>query len=200
MQSVDIRPLKQRMRSEIKEWRRSMSPEQKAAYDAKILDRILALREFQACKTVLTYVSLPIEVDTKDLIAQSWAMGKRVVVPRCVENSRKMQFYYIDSFDQLKSQSFGVLEPIPEQCELFEDDRDSICIVPALAYDKRGFRLGYGAGYYDRFLSHYHGAKIGIVYTKNLKKRLYSGRYDVPVDLIVTEKRLWIPLADSKKR
>lgn len=199
MQSVDIRPLKQRMRSDIKEWRRSMSSDVKSAYDQKICKRIMGLKEFEACSTVLTYVSLPIEVETKQFIVRCLEAGKRVAVPRCVENSRLMEFYYIESFDQLKPQSFGVLEPIKEKCEPFEDQGESICIVPALAYDKRGFRLGYGAGYYDRFLSNYSGMKIGVVYAENLKKKLYNGRYDVPVDLIVTEKRLWIPFTARKK-
>lgn len=200
MQGLDIRPLKQRMRKEIKEWRRSLDIETKAAYDRKILEKLLALREYETCEAVLTYVSLPIEVGTMELIAQSLAKGKRVAVPRCVENTRKMEFYLIDSFEQLEPGAFGVLEPIKEKCRLFEDWNNSICIVPALAYDKRGFRLGYGAGYYDRFLSGYPGMKIGIVYAENLKRRLHSGRFDVPVDLIVTEKRLWTPRSVRKKR
>lgn len=199
MQGIDIRPLKQRMRKEIKDWRRSMSAEAKAAYDEKILEKLLSMREYQTCKTVLTYVSLPIEVDTLSLITRALADGKRVAVPRCVDDSRLMEFYYIESLDQLAIRTFGVLEPVIERCELVQDFGDSICIVPALAYDKAGYRLGYGAGYYDRFLSGYPGAKIGVVYAQNLRKRLWSGRYDVPVDLIITEKRLWNSAAVQKR-
>lgn len=199
MQGIDIRPLKQRMRNEIKDWRRSMSAEEKAACDSKILDRLLSLREYQACRMVLTYVSLPIEVDTLHLIARALADGKRVGVPRCVEDSRLMEFYLIKSLDQLVPRTFGVLEPMKEQCELVRDFEESVCIVPALAYDRAGYRLGYGAGYYDRFLSGYPGTKIGIVYAQNLRKRLWSGRYDVPVDLVITEKRLWNSAAAFKR-
>lgn len=200
MQGIDIRPLKQRMRNEIKDWRRSMSAEMKDAYDGRILEKLLSIREYQACKLVLTYVSLPIEVDTLRLIVRALADGKRVAVPRCVDGSRLMEFYFIESLGQLAPRTYGVLEPIKECCEPVRDFQDSICIVPALAYDRAGCRLGYGAGYYDRFLSGYPGAKIGIVYEQNLRKRLWSGRYDVPVDLILTEKRLYKPVPAQKKR
>ncbi len=176
-----------------------MSAEAKAAYDEKILEKLLSMREYQTCKTVLTYVSLPIEVDTLSLITRALADGKRVAVPRCVDGSRLMEFYYIESLDHLATRTYGVLEPVIERCELVRDFGDSICIVPALAYDKAGYRLGYGAGYYDRFLSGYPGAKIGVVYAQNLRKRLWSGRYDVPVDLIITEKRLWNSAAVQKR-
>ncbi len=200
MRGIDIRPLKQRMRDEIKDWRRSMSAETKAAYDSKILEKLLSVREYQACKIVLTYVSLPIEVDTLRLILRALADGKRVAVPRCVDDSRLMEFYFIESLDQLVPRTFGVLEPIKERCELVRDFQDSICIVPALAYDRAGYRLGYGAGYYDRFLSGYPGVKIGIVYARNLRRRLWSGRYDIPVDLILTERRLYSPVPIQQRR
>ncbi|MEY8438385.1 5-formyltetrahydrofolate cyclo-ligase [Anaerotruncus colihominis] len=191
MQGVDIRPLKQRLRAEIKEWRRAMAPEKKQAADARILRRVTGLREYASCGTVLTYVSKPIEVDTIALIERALADGKRVAAPRCVEGRREMEIFLIRSLEDLAPQTFGVLEPVRERCALLESFEDSICIVPALAYDRRGYRLGYGAGYYDRFLSLYTGPKIGVIYAHNLRPRLWHGRYDVPVDLIVTESRLF---------
>lgn len=192
MQGIDIRPLKQRLRGEIKAWRRGMPPQQKAADDCAILQKLVALREYRECHTVLTYVSLPIEIDTLALIARALEDGKRVAVPRCVENTKRMEFYYISGMESLAPQTFGVLEPVRERCELLQVHEGSICIVPALAYDRAGYRLGYGAGYYDRFLSAYAAPKIGVTYTQNLRKKLWHGRFDVPVDLIVTEKKLFV--------
>ena len=167
-----------------------MTPEKKQAADARILRRVTGLHESASCGTVLTYVSKPIEVDTIALIERALADGKRVAAPRCVEGRREMEFFLIHSLEDLAAQTFGVLEPVRERCVLLEDFEGSICIVPALAYDRRGYRLGYGAGYYDRFLSQYTGPKIGVIYAHNLRPRLWHGRYDVPVDLIVTESRL----------
>lgn len=190
MQKVDIRPLKKRLREEIKEQRRGMSPEAKAAADAKILDRLCGMREYGACKTLLTYVSLPIEVDTLKLIERALLDGKRVAVPRCVPGTRQMEFYVITDMEDLMPQTYGVLEPKPEVCSLLDNYDQSICIVPALAYDRMGYRLGYGAGYYDRFLSGYPGRKIGLVYQEHLRRWLWHGRYDITVDLVLTQKQL----------
>lgn len=191
MRKIDIRPLKQKLRGEIKEWRKSLSPESKGQADRRILDRLRSLREYEGCETVLAYVSLPIEVDTLNLIQAAWQDGKKVAAPRCVPGTRDMEFFLISSFEQLEPQTFGVMEPVPHKCEKLVQFHNSICIVPALAYDRQGYRLGYGAGYYDRFLSGYPGEKIGIVYQENMRQHLWHGKYDVQVDLIITEKRLW---------
>ena len=200
MQRVDIRPLKQKLRREIKQWRREMPSEQKKLADGRILGRVTGLREYAECHTLLTYVSLPIEVDTLRLISHAFADGKKVAAPRCVEGTHEMEFYEISSMDDLARQTFGVLEPVRERCRRLTDFSGSVCLVPALAYDRAGYRLGYGAGYYDRFLSVYPGPKIGLVYAQNLRRSLWKGRYDVPVDLIVTEARLFVPQAAGAER
>lgn len=190
MHPIDIRPLKQRLREETRRWRSSIPPGEKDRLDSRIFRRLTGLREYASCRTLLTYVSKPIEVDTLALIHAALAGGKRVAVPRCVEGSRRMEFYLIRSLEDLAPQSFGVLEPLRDRCRLLTDFRNSICVVPAFAYDREGYRLGYGAGYYDRFLSRFSGPKIGIVYSHDMHTRLWHGRYDVPVDLIVTDARI----------
>lgn len=139
-------------------------------------------------------------MDTLGLIARAFADGKKVAAPRCIEGTHEMEFYEISSMDDLAPQTFGVLEPVRERCRLLADFSGSVCLVPALAYDRAGYRLGYGAGYYDRFLSVYPGPKIGLVYAQNLRRSLWKGRYDVPVDLIVTEARLFVPQAAGPAR
>ena len=101
-----------------------------------------------------------------------------------------MDFYCIRSLEDLAPRTFGVLEPLPERCRKLTDFNQCLCIGPALAYDREGFRLGYGAGYYDRFLSRFPGPKIGIVYAGNMRFQLWHGQHDISVDLVVTEKRL----------
>ena len=82
---------------------------------------------------------------------------------------------------------FGILEP-NENLPILHDTRDAICIVPAFCNDFRGYRVGYGGGYYDRYLSSFSGAKIGVNFSDCVRPRLISGRYDVPVDLLVTDR------------
>ena len=113
-----------------------------------------------------------------------------------------MEFYYLRSFDEdLESGAFGVLEPKIGRCEKMTDFSNSICIVPGLAFDNEGYRLGYGKGYYDRFLCNYPGVKIGICYASCVKRELPHGFYDVPVGILVTDRYLHrVKLQNSRFR
>ncbi|MFA5658599.1 MAG: 5-formyltetrahydrofolate cyclo-ligase, partial [Oscillospiraceae bacterium] len=114
--------------------------------------------------------------------------GKKVAVPKCIDGTRLMDFYLINGIENLEAATFGVLEPITRQCVKAEKFDNSICIVPGLAFDLDGFRLGYGKGHYDRFLSTYDGKTIGISYCCCVTDRLPKGRYDKNVNLLITEK------------
>ena len=151
--------------------------------------RLFSLHQYQAADTVLTYVSKDSEPDTFRIIKRAWRDGKKVAVPRCIDNTCEMTFYYITSFKQLASGSFGVMEPKPAQCQPWEGDgQGSICIVPGMAFDCEGFRLGYGKGYYDRFLSGYHGFTVGLCYSKCVRWSLPRSKYDRPVAILVTDR------------
>ncbi len=184
----DIRPEKAALRSAAIEWRKSLSRSEKQRMDFKIQSKVMNLWKFREVSTVLLYSAKPVEIDTKLLIERASKLGKTVAVPRCVPGTREMDFYVITSFDDLETGAFGVLEPIPEKCRKLTDFTSSVCIVPALVYDKQGFRLGYGKGYYDRFLSGYKGKCIGLAYSDWVKESLPHGKFDRKVDIIVTEK------------
>lgn len=184
----DIRPEKAALRNAAIEWRKSLSRSEKQRMDFKIQSKVMNLWKFREVSTVLLYCAKPVEIDTKLLIERASALGKTVAVPRCVPGTREMDFYVITSFDDLEKGAFGVLEPIPEKCRKLNDFTSSVCIVPALVYDKQGFRLGYGKGYYDRFLSGYKGNCIGLAYSDWVKESLPHGKFDRKVDIIVTEK------------
>ncbi|MBQ8182770.1 MAG: 5-formyltetrahydrofolate cyclo-ligase [Clostridia bacterium] len=185
---IDIRPIKKKLRAEAREMRRSMSPDKKVVLDRKIKNKLLNLWSVREAKAVLCYVSTEIEVDTREFINALLQSGKRVAVPRCEGEKSNMNFYYINSLDELESGSFGVDEPDPSKHIMVGDTSGCVCIVPAFMFDRRGYRLGYGKGYYDRYLSRYKGSTIGICYTENLKEELFHGKYDRTVDMIVTEK------------
>lgn len=187
---TDIRPVKDALRRKHREWRENLAKEEKLQLDTAIAKQVRRLWQYQRCATLLTYVSTPIEVDTRRIIRQALEDGKRVAVPRCVPGTRQMEFYYICSEETLSPGSFGVLEPDPFRCERLTDMSDGLCIVPAFSYDWHGFRLGYGKGYYDRFLSGFDGCRIGICYSACVQRSLPHGRFDRPVELLVTEKYL----------
>ena len=149
---IDIRPLKTELRQKYRSLRQSMSPEIKAQKDEAIAAQVRRLWQYQRNSILLIYVSTSIEVDTFRIIRQAIEDGKKVAVPRCIPNTRNMEFYYIDSTDDLAPGMFGVLEPEAQPDRLYQEKDGGLCIVPAFSYDWRGFRLGYGKGYYDRFL------------------------------------------------
>ncbi len=187
-QIKDIREYKRNLRTFYKEKRNALTTEQKQKMDEAVLQRVKQLHKFQNAKLILTYVSTPIEVDTRALIRYALESGKQVAVPRCVENTREMEFYLIRSLEELKPRTFGVDEPEAVEANKVKLFQNSVCIVPGLCFDRQGYRLGYGKGYYDRFLSNYHGPTIGLCYHNCIKNKLIFGRFDRASDTVVTDR------------
>lgn len=166
-----------------------MTPEEKQRMDSAVFRRVIGSAAYKRCSSLLTYVSTDIEVDTIELIKQALADGKSVSVPRCISGTRLMDFYYITSLDDLEPGSFGVLEPRTDICRKTTEFDGALCIVPGLSFDMKGFRLGYGKGYYDRFLSaHPDMYLMGLCYCRCTVSGLISGRFDKPVDSLATDK------------
>lgn len=184
----DIREYKNSLRERYKGYRIKLDPLEKRRLDDQVLDKVIRLNQYATASLILTYVSTAIEVDTKGLIERAFLDGKRVGVPRCVPGTRQMEFYEIKSLDELKPGTFGVLEPDPDPERLLPADPGGLCIVPGLCFDNDGYRLGYGKGYYDRFLSGYTGFTVGICYCFCMRGSLIHGRFDRAVDLLVTDR------------
>lgn len=183
----NLKEYKNELRQKQRAYRTSLPAEKKKNADRKIAGRLFSLPQYRRAELLLIYVSTAIEVDTRGIIAKAIADGKQVAVPRCVEGTRLMEFYRIQSIEELSPGSFGVLEPAPDPQNRVTDFSNSICVIPALGCDLKGYRLGYGGGYYDRFLHGYSGCKALIIYKANILKKLWHGRYDVPVDFVMTE-------------
>lgn len=179
---------KQRLREERLAARETLSEKERVRLNDCITKKLLASPEYADAATVLTYVSVSSEVSTRKFIECALRDGKTVAVPRCLPGHR-LEFVAITSLDQLVAAPFNLLEPAEELSALTEDQMsNTICIVPALLVDTKGYRLGYGAGFYDRFLSTYSGKKICLAYQQNLSKTMLPHtEFDVPVDMIITE-------------
>lgn len=188
--NMDIKSEKTELRKATKQGRSKIEGGVKAELDAEIQSRVLTLREYMQTDILFTYVSKGIEISTRELIFAAWANGKKVAVPRCIPDSNEMEFYIIKSPDDLCEGSYGLLEPIPERCEKVTDHSHGVCIVPGLSFDAEGYRLGYGKGYYDRFLKGFSGTSVGLCYSSYVKFKLPRGEYDMSVDIIATERYL----------
>ena len=179
---------KQRLREERLAAREALSEQERSVLDDRITQKLLATSEYVEATTVLTYVSVLSEVSTGMFVECALRDGKTVAVPRCLPG-HCLEFVAITSLDQLVPAPFNLLEPSKDLSALTEGHMDdSICIVPALLVDTKGYRLGYGAGFYDRFLSTYSGKKICLAYQQNLSKtELPHTAFDVPIDMVITE-------------
>lgn len=186
MRSIDIREYKQEIRNRGRALRAELDSQQRAALDAKIAQNVRRLYQYGPCQTIMIYVSTPIEINTIPIIENALAEGKRVAVPRCIPGTRKMEFYYISSLDDLEPGSFSVMEP-KEGLEMLTSFDKCLMIMPGIQFDVNGYRIGYGKGYYDRYMAKFTGFSAGLCYDWELRRHLCHGRFDRPVNAIVTD-------------
>lgn len=186
MQIKEEKMSKQKLRTRFYEMREGLKNEQRHKMDIEIESRLLCSSEYTQADMILTYVSIGSEPDTLGLISAAFANGKKLAVPKCVEGNN-LDFYFIKSTDDLIKGKYGLLEPDVNKCKKATPTEQSLCIVPALSFDAKGFRLGKGGGYYDRFLKSFKGKSAGFCYNSFLTLSLPADSNDMPVDIIVTE-------------
>lgn len=182
---------KAQLRILCKELRTGMSPGLREKADADIFCSTWELVRRLGRQELFVYVSSPgLEVDTIRLIDTALSGGLRVIVPRCVRNAVALEHFEITSRSQLQKGSFGILEPDITRCPRVSPEYSGVCIVPGLAFDERGCRMGYGKGYYDRFLCMFDGVKIGLCYESCFFEEIPSEEHDAVMDHVITEKCL----------
>ena len=165
--------------------RQNLSFEERNAKDEKISEIIIKSYFFNSCDTLLAYYPVRNEINIIPVIEAALKSNIKVALPLTYGNGI-MKFGYIHSINGLDTGKYGIPEPC-KNSELFIGSRSPLCIVPALSYDSYGFRLGYGGGYYDRFLSDFKGQTIGAVYSDFLSNMLPHDRNDIPISTLITE-------------
>jgi 5-formyltetrahydrofolate cyclo-ligase len=168
--------------------RNSLSSEEITSQSGEIVARLMRIEAIRKASTLMAYLSFGSEVVTDDLIRWGWAAGKRIVVPLCRPEGRLLTPCRIDSFDDLETGHYGIREPKAERLLVVPPGEIDAVLVPAVAFDRRGYRVGYGGGYYDRFLPGCpRAAKIGVAFACQIVPEVPVDRYDVKVERIVTE-------------
>ena len=155
--------------------------------DLGIFQNITALPEFKSAETLMIYYSVGREPDTVKIARYALELKKRVAFPFCYRGGI-MDARLVSSLDELKPAMLGIPAPAADSAVIAPDELDLI-IVPALTYDAHGFRLGYGGGYYDRYLPQTRAFKVGAAREKLLWGDLPHEPHDVSVDCLVTEKQ-----------
>lgn len=180
---------KTRLRSKFLGIRDSLVGEAKVKSDRLISKNLFLSYEYRWADSILTYVSKGSESDTLCIIEHAFNDNKSIAVPKCVSNC-EMEFYYIKSIEDLEPGSFGVLEP-KDGLEKVQSIY-GICLVPGICFDKMGIRLGYGKGYYDRFLPNFQGTAIGLCKDDFFVDRLPRDSTDYRVNMVITDKGVYI--------
>ena len=187
----EIRNVKNSLRQEYREKRRQLPVEKKTAMDKRICDTVLSLASFRFADALLLYAPLADEIDVFPIASEALRRGKTVAFPVSSPGGI-MEYRSVDSLDMLAKGNMGILEPDDRSPRFSPGDKNCLCIVPAFLFDKKGYRVGYGGGYYDRFLAGYRGSTMGVIYSDCILERVPRGRYDLPVDILVTEKGVTI--------
>ncbi|MBP5462549.1 MAG: 5-formyltetrahydrofolate cyclo-ligase [Lachnospiraceae bacterium] len=178
---------KSELRKVMKRKRSNLSAERILMYSGCIAENLISRQEYADASVLLAYVSFSSEVNTHFLIEKAWNDGNRVAVPKCVDDTR-LEFQYIHSFDDLAPGKFGIPEPVTGDCVQYTPDDKCLILLPGVAYTNNGDRLGYGGGYYDRYLKkHNEIPKVMLAYSLQQTETLPVDDKDVPADMIVTE-------------
>lgn len=164
---------------------------EKAHYDKKseaIINKLVENQTFQDATVIGVTISRFPEVDTLRLIERSWQFGKTIVVPKCHAKTRGMDFHKITSFQQLETVYMDLQEPIVEKTTLVEKENIDLLVVPGVVYSKKGYRIGFGGGYYDRYLADFKGRTISLAFHQQVTNHVPVESHDIPVAKIITEK------------
>lgn len=177
---------KEAARKKIRALRSEISEQERKERDALIRERLYQLSSFQEADTFFSFVSHGTEVDTKQIISELLQKGKRVAVPKVI--GREMRFSFISSLDELKEGCMGILEPVSDN---FTEEREGVMLMPGLAFDREKNRVGYGGGYYDRYLAGENSfVKVAVAYDFQIVDKIEAEESDIRPDRIVTDERV----------
>ncbi len=192
IKGTEIRTKKNEIRARYKALRSAITDEERAARDMRICELFLSSITYRYAKVLLMYAPLGGEIDVMPIAVQALADGKTVAFPRCNTEDSTMEYHAVKSVDDLTVGAFGIREPSETAPVLYASDYTAedhpVCLIPGLVFDRAGYRVGYGKGYYDRYLTSFPGVRVGIVYADCVLGEIPRGRFDLAVDVLVTDK------------
>lgn len=192
LSQTELTAEKASLRAKLRQIRRETHPEERVRLSAALVEKLSAHPYFLSANTLLLYYPIQGEPDLLPLAKTALSFGKRVAFPISDPQTCTLSFRLVSSLSELCAGAYGIFEPTAD-APLAENDSLTLCVVPALSFDRFGFRLGYGKGFYDRFLAAFRGRSIGLIDSRLLTDTLPRDEYDKRVDLIITEREEWIP-------
>lgn len=184
----NIKAHKQELRAELLQRRRKLSQETILAQSSKMAEHLFAWPSYQQAKNIMFFLSMSDEPNMMTMIEHAWQQGKTVCIPHMRGQFAIMDAAIIKNMDSLVRGRFNLLVPDPAHVTLMEPSCIDVIVVPAVAYDRQGNRLGMGAGYYDRFIAKATQAVlIGAIWSSQMVDALPVGQYDKPVQYLLRE-------------
>jgi len=181
---------KNEWRKRVAELKKEMLKEEWEEFSYKIRDQLFNLPEWKESSHICLYYSVEKEVDTLSIAKQAWREGKKIYFPKCNPNEKKLTFYQVEHLSSLTKIYYGIPEPDPECCDELLLSKLDMIIIPGLVFDQKGYRIGYGGGYYDRFLPKIHSKvhKIALAFDYQVIRDTYLPieEHDLPVHQIIT--------------
>lgn len=183
------REQKKLLRNKILEKRNSLTAQQIKEAERLIFNNLLTLDEYRSASNIFCYISFRSEVPTQAIIEYSKEQGKNIYIPVCVDETKEMIISKYDHDVLLEPSKYGVPEPSSDTIKISDRNILDAALMPGSVFDVRGYRVGYGAGYYDKFFSHTDKQiiKIALAYSFQVINEVPHDDFDVPVDCIVTE-------------
>ncbi len=191
---TQLRELKKSLRRETLAKRKELaeqSPMLFHEFSAKIIDTLKQTDEYKNAHTIMCFVSFEDEVETHQFIKDALADGKKVYVPHIIQVEKIMVPAEILDFDKdLEPGYYGILSPREDELRLKDKSEIDLVVTPGVLFDENGYRIGYGAGFYDRFFSQIEPAvpKIGIAFSLQQTDEVPTDEFDIPIDQLITEK------------
>lgn len=181
---------KRQIRSELLGRRKELPDEYRKSQSILICDKLIKLDPIKQATTILLYHSFRGEVSTDELARWAWQQKKQVVYPKADPKTCTMDGFEVHDFDELVSGAYGIKEPVGDGERYVAGEKIDVAIIPAVGFDYHGYRIGYGAGYYDRFLGLYpHIIRIGIAYPQQIVEDVFAEFHDQKMDILITSEQ-----------
>ena len=178
------------LRNKILEIRDSLNNNEKELIDNKIFNELINTDLYKRSINIFIYISFSNEINTRNIIEKAFKDKKNVFIPKVYKDDKLMKAIKLNSIDELKKNSMGILEPIDDSNYIEKENIDLI-VVPGVVFDKEFYRIGYGGGYYDRYLKDIKSKKnkIALAYDLQIVDKIESEVHDIKVDYIITNTR-----------